>query len=304
MKQLWVKKYSPSRFDEFIFANKQMRRSIEELLDTKNIPHLLFVGAPGTGKSLISHLLIQHNEIEPADVLTIDASMENGVDVVRDKIRNFVTTTGFGDIKIVLLEEADKASPSFQDTLRELMVRYSDDARFILTANYEHKITDAIKSRVQTYNFASLPAASATMRVCDILDAEEVEFDLDDAERLVNDHLPDMRKIINALQQNCVKGVLRYIKKTESSDFVQLFTAGDFEATRNFVMINIPPTEIINLYSQMFDNILVCEMLTTSEDIMDDAIILLAKYQYQHAFSADPIICISALFAELRNLTK
>ncbi len=304
MKQLWVKKYAPASFEQYCFSNKQMRQTLLQILADNDIPHLLLAGAAGTGKSTLARLLIEYNEIAPADVLTVDASIDNNVDTIRDRIRTFVTTTGFGDIKIVLLEEADRLSSAAQDTLRELMVRYSDDARFILTANYEHKITDAIKSRVQTYTFASLPAASATKRACEILTAEGIEFELDDVTRLVNDKLPDMRGIINTLQQFSVNGELKYVGGEEKSDLIELFLAGDFNSARDFVMLNVPPAEVINVYHQLFENITQCEPLTTSEDILDDAIILFAKYQYQHAHSADPIICICALFAELRKLTN
>jgi replication factor C small subunit len=304
MKQLWVKKYAPATFEEYCFANKQMRQTLMKLLAENDIPHLLLAGAAGSGKSTLAALLIDYNEIDKADVLTVDASIDNNVDTIRDRIRTFVTTTGFGDVKIVLLEEADRLSSIAQDTLRELMVRYSDDARFILTANYEHKITDAIKSRVQTYTFASLPAASATKRAIEILEAEGVEYDLETVERLVNDKLPDMRGIINTLQQYSINNVLKYSGAKQQSDIVELFLAGDFNGARDFVIINVPPSEIIDLYKQLFENITQCEVLITSEEVLDDAIILFAKYQYQHAHSADPIICICALFSELRKLTN
>jgi len=105
MKQLWVKKYAPASFEEYCFSNKQMRSTLLKLLAEKDIPHLLLAGAAGTGKSTLAALLIDYNEIDKADVLTVDASIDNNVDTIRDRIRTFVTTTGFGDIKIVLLEE-------------------------------------------------------------------------------------------------------------------------------------------------------------------------------------------------------
>jgi len=203
-----------------------------------------------------------------------------------------------------LTHNCDRLSSIAQDTLRELMVRYSDDARFILTANYEHKITDAIKSRVQTYSFASLPAASATKRAIEILEEEGVQYDLETVERLVNDKLPDMRGIINTLQQYSINNVLKYSGAKQQDDFIELFLAGDFSGARDYTIINVPPSEIITLYQQMFENITQCEVLITSEEVLDDAIILFAKYQYQHAHSADPIICICALFSELRKLTN
>lgn len=304
MKQLWVKKYAPATFEQYCFSNKQMRQTLLQLLAENDIPHLLLAGVAGTGKSTLARLLLEYNEIDPADVLTVDASIDNNVDTIRDRIRTFVTTTGFGDVKVVLLEEADRLSSIAQDTLRELMVRYSDDARFILTANYEHKITDAIKSRVQTYTFTSLPAASATKRACEILTAEDITFELDDVERLVNDKLPDMRGIINTLQQFSINGSLKYTGVAEQSGFVELFIAGDFTECRNYIITSIAPAEIITLYNQMFENITQCELLITSEEVLDDAIILLSKYQYQHAFSADPAICICALLSELRKLTN
>lgn len=304
MKQLWVKKHSPKDFGEYCFSSKSARSSIQQLLESGDIPHLLLTGSPGVGKSLCAHLLIEHNDIDPADVLTIDASLDNNVDMVRDRIRNFVTTTGFGDAKVVLLEEADMLSDAAQNTLREMMVRYSDDCRFILTANYTNKIVDAIKSRVQTYHIESLPFSGMVKRACEILIAEDVKFDLLDVEAIVSDHTPDLRKVINTLQQHSINGKLVYKPQTSSGKLIDLFKAGDWAGLQQFVITEVPASGIAPLYGVMFDNVTECQALIVDESVLDSAIVLLAKYQYQHAHSADPHLCICALIAEFRQLLK
>lgn len=305
MKQLWVKTHAPTSFAEFCFVDTAFKDMITSLLDKNDIPHLLFVGAAGTGKSCAAQLLIDHNQIHPSDVLTIDASMDNNVDTVRELIRDFVVRSGFGDTaRIVLLEEADRLSEQAQDTLRELMVRYSDDARFILTANREYKITDALTSRCQVYRFKSIPVVAAMRRLITILDKEGIEFDPDEVSVMVRDFLPDLRGLIGAAQQHTVGGKLTYHQAESSAELTTMIDQGNFSGLMTWLTTKSIPSELDAVYATFFKGVLNCEIFTATHDRIDKALVAVAKYQSQHTTSADPTICVAALIAELRQISN
>lgn len=306
MKELWVSKYSPKHLNEYTFSNPEFKSIIREFVVEKSFPHLLLAGSPGTGKSTLAELLISACNIEPMDVLIIDGSKDNDVNTVRDRVINFVITSGFGDIKVVVIEEADRLSGASQDTLREVMVRYSEDARFILTANHSHKISPALKSRCgETINFTSLPYAGMVKRACFILDSESVEYDISNVESIIKNKSPDLRAVINTLQQRTVKGKLISLPThaEQGSELQALFLTNSYDD-----IISILPTlstlDLSSSYTAIYDALLQHEEFNQTHTKMDRALIAIAQYQYQHSFSADPVICVAALFAQLRTIYK
>jgi replication factor C small subunit len=153
LETLWCEKYRPKVLSDYVFHDENQRQSFTKMVETKSIPHLLLSGIQGTGKTSISKILINECDIDETDVLIINASDENSVDIIRDKIKGFITTYAMGEFKIILLEESDYITPSGQAVLRVLMEEYADVSRFILTCNYENKIIPAIKSRCQHFRF-------------------------------------------------------------------------------------------------------------------------------------------------------
>ena len=147
MKQLWVEQYRPNDVDGYVFRDDTQREQVKQWIKEGSIPHLLFSGAAGIGKTTLAKLLITGLEIDQYDLLELNASRENNVDTVRERITSFVSTMPFGKFKIVLLDEADYLSPNAQAALRGVMETYADTARFVLTCNYPHKIIPAIHSR-------------------------------------------------------------------------------------------------------------------------------------------------------------
>ena len=147
MKELWTEKYRPSTLDGYVFTDPNTREQVEYMVKEKSIPHLLLTGPACTGKTTLAKILVNVLDIDDYDFLQVNASRDNGVDFLKNKIEGFVSTLPFGELKIVLLDEADYLSHNAQAILRGLMETYQSQARFILTANLAHKIINPIVSR-------------------------------------------------------------------------------------------------------------------------------------------------------------
>jgi replication factor C small subunit len=193
---IWIEKYRPSTLDGYI-GNDVLKEKLQQYIADKDIPHLLFYGPAGTGKTTAAKILI--NNI-PCDALCINASDERGIDTVRDKIKSFASTIGFNPIKIVFLDEADFLGREAQPALRNIMEAYSATTRFILTANYIERIIDPLISRTQVYKLTPPSKKEVARRVVEILKTENVSYDTSTVAQLVHGYYPDIRKIIGTAQ--------------------------------------------------------------------------------------------------------
>ncbi len=149
MKELWTEKYRPVDINSYVFRDAKQKQQVAGWLADGALPHLLFSGAPGTGKTTLAKVLLNELGINSMDVLEINASNENNVDTIRNKITNFASTMPFGDMKYVLLDEADYITPNGQAALRGVMEMYASSCRFILTCNYPQRVIPALHSRTQ-----------------------------------------------------------------------------------------------------------------------------------------------------------
>jgi DNA polymerase III delta prime subunit len=202
---LWVEKYRPSKLEDYV-GNEHLKNKVEGYLETGDVPHLLLYGKAGTGKTTLAKLIV--NSIE-CDYMVINASDENNVDTVRNKVKNFASSMGFKPMKMIILDEFDYMTPNAQAILRNLMETFSKHCRFILTCNYVEKIIDPIQSRCQTFQIIPPTKKDVAIQISKILKAENIEFDVKDLVPIIDTAYPDIRKVINTCQMNCSKGVLK-----------------------------------------------------------------------------------------------
>ena len=305
MKQLWTEKYRPKDIDGYVFRDNEQKSQVKSWIDSGAIPHLLFSGAPGVGKTTLAKILINQLEIDSYDVLEINASRENSIDTIRDKITGFVQTMPFGDFKVVLLDEADYISPNGQAALRGVMETYHASARFILTCNYPNRVIPALHSRCQGFHIERVDLTEFTARVATVLVEEGVNFDLDTLDTYVRSTYPDLRKCLNLCQMNSQDSKLGKPKGDEgaSADWrisaVELFKAGKIIEARKLMCSTVRPEEMEDVFRWMYDNL---ELFSDTQEGQDSAIVIIKNGLVNHSFVADPEINLSATMVELAQI--
>jgi replication factor C small subunit len=305
MKELWTEKYRPNDIDGYVFRDEAQKQQVASWIKEKTIPHLLFSGAPGVGKTTLAKILIHQLGIDEYDVLEINASRENSVDTIRDKISGFVQTMPFGDFKVVLLDEADYISPNGQAALRGVMETYHASARFILTCNYPNRVIPALHSRCQGFHIERIDQTEFTARMATVLVEESVPFELDVLDTYVKATYPDLRKCLNICQMNSTSGTLDAPHGDEggSEDYklevVTMFKAGKIKEARQLLCKNARPEEMEDMFRWMYDNL---DLWGQTDEQQDAAIIVIRNGLVNHAMVADPEINLSATLCELTQL--
>jgi len=307
MKELWTEKYRPSTLTDYVFRDDAQRKQVQGWVDAKTIPHLLFSGAPGTGKTTLAKVLINMLDIDEYDVLEINASRENSVENVRDKITNFVQTMPFGEFKVVLLDEADYISPNGQAALRGVMETYASSSRFILTCNYPNKVIPALHSRCQGFHIEKIDHTEFTARVATVCVTEGVDVDIDTLDSYVKATYPDLRKCLNLCQMNTIDGKL--VKPNEgdsaTADYklavVDLFKQGKILEARKMLCSQVRPEEMDELFRWMYDNL---ELWGDTQESKDAAILIIAKGLRNIPMVADQEINLAATLVELCQISN
>ena len=304
--KLWVELYRPKTVDEYVFADEYQSNQVKGWIADESIPHLLLSGEPGVGKTTLAKVLISELGIDDYDVLTINASRENGIDIVRNKINTFAQTMPFGKFKVILLDEADHTSSEFQAALRNDMETYHETCRFILTCNYPHRIIPALKSRCNTFHISKTDMTEFTARAAKILLEEKVEFDLDTLDIYVRATYPDLRKCINQLQVNSNTGKLLEIKSSNNDENELLINAtkhfkqGKITEGRQQLMhyISIYPTQIEDVYRWMYDNL---DLWGATNEKRDASIIVIRNGLANLPLVGIPEINLAATLVELTS---
>lgn len=302
LEKLWVEKYRPTNLSDYVFQNQQQRTMFESLVTKKEIPNLLLSGVQGTGKTTLSKILCNELDIDPSDRLVINASSESGIDNVREKITNFCSTFPLSKFKIVCLEECDGLSHHAQLALRHVMEEYSDTVRFILTCNYPHKIIPAIQSRTQHIHIEEFDMDALFDRVLQILNNENIQVENPDF--LVN-HVakfaPDLRKIINSLQQSSTTGTLEDVGSSQSVDIEDKWS----DAWKNPTLENllslvglVDNNNYEKFYETMYKNV---ENLNDPK-LINNAIIVIAEHLYKSSLVSNQEInlaaCVIKIFSD------
>lgn len=237
---LWVEKYRPDKLENYI-GNDNLKTKLEQFIKNQDIPHLLFCGTAGTGKTTAAKILIKNIE---CDYLFINASDENSVDTIRNKIKNFAATMSFKPMKIIVLDEADFITPQAQAALRNLMEVFSKNTRFILTCNYVERIIDPLISRSQVFKLTPPSKKEVAVHVMKILDTEGVSYEKATLAALVTSYYPDIRRILNNSQLQTTGGKLELN--------VDEIIAGDYKLqVLDALASNLPLKDKVNLVRQI-----------------------------------------------------
>ena len=250
---LWVERYRPKTLNEYV-GNELVKETIAEYLENNDIPHLLFYGKAGTGKTTLAKLIV--NTIK-CDSMILNASDENNVETVRTKVKNFASSAGFSGYKIIILDEFDYMTPAAQAILRNLMETFSKHCRFILTCNYIEKIIDPIQSRCQSFSITPPTKKDVAVQVTSILDAEGIRYDIKNVADIINSYYPDIRKVINTCQLQSAKGVLKVDHKIMvESDFktklIDLLKSDDDKRNLFLKIRQALADNRLNDYSEMY----------------------------------------------------
>ena len=297
---LWVEKYRPSNLDTYI-GNEHLKSKVSIYLESGDLPHLLLYGKAGTGKTTLAKLLV--NNIE-CDYLYINASDENNVETVRTKVKNFASTIGFKDMKVIILDECDYITPNAQAALRNLMETFSKHCRFILTCNYVERIIDPIQSRCQSFQIIPPSKSDVAKHLHNILAKESIDNNIDDLKVLIESGYPDIRRVINSAQRQVVGGIL----KIDSNSVIQndykirliemLSDSSKLNDVRQLIADN-SVSDYSELYKLLYDKI---DVYSKGNDA--ECILAIAQGQYQDVQVVDKEINFMSTIVKLSRIVK
>ena len=296
---IFCEKYRPVTINDYI-GNEHIKEKIGQYLQKEDIPHLLLYGPPGTGKTSCAKLITNTFGFE---TLYINASDENSVDVIRDKIKSFVSTISFNKFKVVILDESDYVTINGQAALRNLMETFSKHARFILTCNYVDRIIPAIQSRCQVFQIIPPSKKEVAERIVKILNNENITYDIKNVATLVNEGYPDIRKVINLCQQHSSNGELTISKGIAERGSYAMKCIDILKSEKNpkDCFTNIRQTiadakikDFADLYRLMYD-----EIESYGSGHIGPIILIIAEYQYKDSFSVNKDINVAAMFGQI-----
>ena len=305
---LWVEQYRPKTIDDCILPDS-LKNLFSSFIKKGELSNMLFSGTPGIGKTTVAKALCEQMN---CDWIMINGSEEGGIDVLRNKIKNFASTVSLsGGKKVVILDEADYLNPqSTQPALRGFVEEFHKNCRFILTCNFKNRIIEPLHSRFSNIEFKinskDKPKLASKLfeRAISILKENNVDYNDKVLAQLVKKHFPDFRKVINELQRYSVSGsidagILTNITNENLKSLMKLLKEKDFTETRKWVTQNLDndPVRIFrSIYDNLYDNL--------QPETIPHAVLILADYQYKSAFVADQEINFTACLTEIMSQVK
>jgi len=300
---LFVEKYRPVSLENYI-GNQHLKTKVSKYINTGDIPHLLLHGKAGTGKTTLAKLLVSNID---CDQMYINASDENNVETVRNKVKVFASSVGFKDLKVIILDECDFLTPNAQAALRNLMETFSKHCRFILTCNFVERIIDPIQSRCQSYQIIPPSKKEVAIHTSNILNTEGITYDNNDIVAMVNSGYPDIRRIINAVQRNIVDNNL--VVDTESmvqNDYklqvLEILQTQDKKLAFKNLRQLLADSQIRD-YADLF-RLLYDEVDSYGKGHIAEVILTIAHYDLSAAQVVDKEINAMALLIEILNIIK
>ena len=296
--ELWVEKYRPTTLEEYV-GNDFIKSKVREYINIGSIQNLLFHGVAGTGKTTLAKLIAKNLN---CDLLYINASDERGIDTIREKIIPFASSMSFNDIKIVILDEADYITPTAQATLRHTIEACSSTTRFILTCNYLERIISPLQSRCQTFEITPPSKEVVTDLACRIMVDEYIMWETNDIIPIINTHYPDIRKIINTIQGSVVDSQVKIdnnsLKNSQLGGIVvdALIRKAKLSEIRQ-ILADSGAREFDDLFKYIYN-----KSSVLFGDKEGEAILIIAKYQYEYTFVLEKEICIAAMLNKLLNI--
>jgi len=296
LEKIWVEKYRPKKI-KAVVGNEQLKKTFEKYIEKDEIPNLMLYGPPGTGKTTISKILIKTLNCE---YLYINGSDENGIDVIRNKIGTFVSSVTFDKkFKIVFIDESDYISLNAQSVLRNLIESSSDTARFIFTCNYPEKLMEPLRSRFQMFEVKPPDIEMLEERAKLILGKEEIQFNDKDVKTIVKNSYPDIRKLIQSLQQNSLDGKLELgvggiVSDTYKSELIDMLKKkSSFENIRQ-LLVNVNAIEFTTLYKLLFESVDEYAKKNKVQILLD-----ISEHMYRDSFCVDKEINLSACILKI-----
>ncbi len=301
---LWVEKFRPGTLDGYV-GNEHIIDKVKLYLKSGDVPHLLFYGGAGTGKTTLAKIIA--NNVD-ADLMYINASDENNIDTVRTKIKSYASTVGFKRWKIVILDEADYMTPNGQAALRNLMETFSKTTRFILTCNYVEKIIDPIQSRCQVFGITPPNKKEVAKRIVSILNKLEVSYDNKDLVTIINAGYPDIRRVLNGCQRQVIDGELKIdatsvMQANYMTKLVEMLNSDRDKKTAfkdiSQLIADSKVRDFSALHKYLFD-----ELDDYAKGHIASIILILAESQYQDSFAVDKELHIMSTIVKILNEIK
>jgi len=300
---LWVEKYRPTQLENYV-GNEHLKAKVERYIKSNDVPHLLLYGRAGTGKTTLAKLIVKNIE---CDYLYINASDENSVDTVRNKVRQFASTIGFKDMKVIVLDECDYITPNAQAALRNLMETFSRHCRFILTCNFVERIIDPLQSRCQVFEIIPPDKKGVAVHLSKVLEQEQVTYSNEDLKVIIDSSYPDVRKIINATQRSVVDDKVVMDRQSTIQNDYKL-------KVLDILKKQDKKTAFVNLRQLLADNSIrdYSDCFRLLYDNVDEygtghiaeVIIILARYEQSDTQVVDKEINFMAMLIELLGVIK